>query len=1387
MTRGQIALLTAGTIAVTGAGGFGVKKLLDVRGGGPPPVKQKAPPAKEESTVEPIAYVNKWDVSYLDRQLGEIRGRATVDWEKKRAVVILHDPTGHADAHLTADDVEADDRTGIVTMRLRGPSPSAPKVAQPDVHGATLAAAAGQHLTIKPSEPDFDVAVREKAHPDADAVTLALRAGPYGALHGEWSYRADPITRRDANGSGRAGAFRLLSNDQIDDPHEGFAGLATGREDWTPRPPSILTAIVVEEQLLYRDKAAAYAYPFVGGRSRDASQTTRTLFVAGRDLPFDRFRVFQDVTSNEPGIHGYRVVATSAQDNLDPQYAEMFDRGWAKLGAALTDDQKAVLRNNFDAALIRADLEEGVLAGPKNFMWGGAPAAWFLQFGDNTADAHVVRQIRAGEFEMTGTVFLPEQIAIELGLRSCMPLPSIPVLLGVRRAGSQELTAITKVPAVPVGAHACVFRTAPFGIGKGGTVALSPGDEIVATVQIDDVPFVAPPTASAVALLTPDRLSAPTPPPANDNEAALHVHLWKEALAIAARTHGIPAGDLQTLPGKSLEPYRGIRVTVGDHAAMLLLRATFLSMMEERLRYLDSLKTDDQVDGFREWLRPLLAENPAPTAEEPALQLGPAMQTAEDVQKIREALVQVLRSIPELAYRKMQGSGPEVGFGHGTFIGELQVTGPTGMPWKFYTTYADAGSFDRWFKSDPRGLRDWRIKATRELLAQYRDAVVKSIDAAKSIDARDTQALAKLTGIGFAAVGTRLIPTLMRLDDNARGWVPDLPARAAVANLHTYSAAVRAAEDYTKEQEKAFVEIVTDLMFLSPAVLSDAAVTAFSEIAGTGLLAWQSGEMIMDQIAARKDVVFFFGASAAIGAARLEEAQARATPFWKIAMQFAQDFAVTKFGDLLVSDEPLRIRSSESVAREGIDLVTIESATPVIRTMSVADIRRWPVRWRQRMLELAATGASRLGIRKAARASETEAIAEVRRLTSEVHESAPEAANAFPSPDVSSEDATYAKAVLEWPDAPTAQPKTTLEPPPNAAGLPKTVLEPPPMHGVEPAGVAAGSPPVPGEPPRADGWFAPKEADGAVPYYKTEPLSPNGKIAEGASSMVFGVAAVAERDNSILQGNGIVLKIVKDSDEFGSARDQIARMKEAYATLQAAKAGNDRIEFPEVLEFHENATPPYVLQRRLRFEEGKTFQIDKNNLMTNMLNGRTFRFMMPKSFNVVQQHFPEPMQRAVLQLFADLAAQRIIATDLSLPNLYFVKRGAGYVCGILDIDHLVNIKKPEPSKTWQWIRSIRDRAADRIPSSVADGRALRTSFDFMEKALEMQYGGHHLNGWIAFRDETRSFEPVFINPDLIHEYFPNFRKQLPPEAPPAPPKKSSRLSPAWSSELALVA
>lgn len=1486
----KAAAAAAAVVLAGGIGVFGAKLLrrgpADPAGAGNAPAA--AVTADAVADAPKVARVARWQVKYHDDQMGDVEGTALVDWGEKRATVTFNTPGDSVKSTvLTANDVTIDPTESFVTMVLRGASPAAPRATANPVEGLkAVAASAGQRLSVNDVDRSFSTDIQRKARPDGDVVRLTLGTRTFGALAGEWSYYADPITQRNAVGTGRIGTYRLLDEDEIGTKGEGFLGEQRSYEEWWPLPTEITAAMVVEEQTAAdRNRLALYPYPNFSNAPSDDGNRTRTLFVVGRNFPTDRGTAIQGFHfSDEDKIEWYRVDAVSTDPDLSDEKKKAIDKGWTKLTQALKDDEKAIARNQLDAALLTVRLKQGVMPGPKQFDWGGSnTVSWFLQFGDAIAEAAVVRQVRMDVegnaaspevFERTPYVFLPERVKIEVQTRAELPIASIPVRIGVKPAGAAA-------DAVPSGAvltfqarqesgNHHIYRTDFITIAAGGTsstssLAVTPRDQLMATVQLDDVAFVGPPVAEALVLLTPDQLAqrnAAAPPasvPQGADSAA--VKLWKEAIVLAWRADGQAAqrkapgseAPLIRLPAsqlKDLEPdfsklptigsYSGIPVTLADHAAMLLLRSTFVDMMRERLVMLDSALNGsysldgqpqsgpdpDQVDAFREWTRPFL-ENAGPLLPSKQPPVG-WVKYPDYLKAIDEAnaLKQWLQALPGLTVKSTvtaldSRKDADGSFGKGTYFGELLVPNPAGRTgalgggvWPYYRTYWEARdtAFDPFFK-DSRDIRmrEWRLNATRSVMTQYREAMASTIATAQGIDVADIKGLLKLTGIGFGAVAEKIIPQLMKLENvnGAQQWVPDFPARAAVANLPTFTTAVREAENYSDLKWRSAASIVGDLLQLHGMFIG--AATALTHAAGWGLLAWQAAAEIPEQIAVRRDLDLFFGASAVLSADRLEEINARkagmADVLEGLAGQLGFDSVWGPIRDgagpkinapggarlltfevpLLAANEPplppRRVSTFASRIRRSIAEFDMLRRLAGRGPLTHQEFLNFPKEYVQAWLQDVGKGAARIEANQPVNKAQVQAIANANHLAMVGNAGAP------------------APPVVPAPKAPVVAPPNVVPviTPPLPAG-PYIPLRRQYRAQVPHVNIPALE--------KTWIWITEvviengKDVVKSV-YYKTRSVDPDtGRpktLGRGASSEVYEITNVLDRETTTrdrlgrptgeilakAQGDteGTVLKIGKDHVQydkagkvvpeasFGNGRDQVTRIERVYNTLMAR--AKDAILFPEILEFHPDAIPPYFIQKKLKFKPGELEQVDPYLLVRETRPGSGE--YIPRSWPEIEAAFPREKRLAVAELYAQLGRHGLVAADLSLPNIYFKNVGGRWVAGILDIDHILPYTEllanaaPETAISHDWMRTIAENPHDFAPSVTVDGRYMldnpRTGWKsdpltFMEKSLEMPYwGGNYNIPWIRYNPVQRRFMRVLIEPELIEQAFTRFRTE----------------------------
>jgi hypothetical protein len=1428
-----------------------------------------------------FTFTSRWRVTYHDAALGDVQGMAFVNWEKSRARVVLRDPATAGELTASADDVNYDDRLARITMSLRGRSPEAPITGPRQVSGQQVAAASGQAVKVEKASPELATTVKDKALPDGDRVQLELQVQPWGVLGGEWSYRADPVTKRNARGGGRSGYFRMLDDSEIDSPHEGFLGVTTGEEIWSPLAVTIDHVQIVEDQLAATTAGLAFPYPFNdrAGATPSDDRTRRTLLLIGRNFPLDQEQLLTAIDNRDDEMR-YTILAHCGQRDVDPKTQALVDAAWAKASAQLTDAEKAEGRSMLDWALVGVELQKNVLPGPHTVIWGEGSRSWFLQFGDMRADARFVRRLTQkvaadatskDEFERTGIVFLPEEIALEVETRAVLPLDKLPVKI---EAGNGATLAID---AQQIAESSHVYRTAFFTVGKPGSGAALQADPKIAvraTVRYDDVKFITPPIAEATVFLTPDQLSNATL--AKSTDAASKVRLWKEALVLAAQNAPPQPADKpkltpETVAGTNVGSYADVPIMGSDAAALLLMRSEFLSLLYAQRDYLDSLKTDDDVEGFRQWVVPYMQSAPAAvaTAEPPVgwEKYPDYLKAIEFAGKMKTAFLARIASLPVDAYNALalESKNNPVLFGEKTYFGEIDVPGPGDAPtWKYYATYYEDRAYDRWYGGAPNELRQWRTRATRVVIDAYRNALDATIKNVEAIAPGDYAKLVELVPVAFVPSVQRLLPTLMQLDANGR-WVRDRQARAAVGNLYVLGEAAMARKDYVALRERLVVDVGLELLTLvEPELLFGERVgKAVAWTQWTGFLAWEAGSAIYAQYEVRQEADYLFGAAGVIGADRANELLVEKTPYYAVLAKLAKDRAVKfvkgRLIDAVVSGEtiPLRLRSTEDRMRSALRQVRADGMATYLRRYSWGDTKPWPLPVVQGLIERAQEVEEARITGRPLSATDMMVRHQVARMGNDLQEghadkapmkllgeepapaqpwaATPSTTQNEPPPTAGTSPAQPATTRMPAPDLPPSTPAASAPPslPPGAVSTQGPALRPLPATSV-PAGAAStqgpalpplqpttrpeGPPrtfrgattqfeseplpgsavpgmsgraapqrpasavtaptvaavadrsklPVTGTPARRS-WFPVIENDKEIEYrLETDEKGNAIRLGAGASSEVYIIKDVKGREpGQLFDKTGSVIKIAKDHKDFGTAREQVLRMQKTWERIKsfADIVGPEA----EMLEFHPDASEPYVVQRKIAFD-GKRIVMVKTDGLYKAIR---IRGVSPlKDYDEVVKTFPPEFQEALVKLYANLAHHGLVSPDLSLPNVYFTLDN-GVKCAPLDIDHIADFHEletigPHDDKTLSWLTRVVAYPDIFMPSNTVDNRPLESAEVFMEKAFELPMGGNRLNRYVEIDGKTLDMQPRLVDPQLIRKYFPDFK----PKVPEAPAKRS---------------
>lgn len=1397
-----------------------------------------ADPKQPTPTPTPdIRNFTKWSVTYWDGLAGEVKGTAFVNWGDSTARVVLRDPQTNSEKTLVASELKA--TADDISMTLGGEGLTSERVTAPPNQGASeLAAGEGEKVQIEGGIGENQFGVKAKVRADSNITRVALHRGAYGVLTGEWSYYADPITQRNSQGIGRVGWFRLLNRDEIEQLHDvfgpingGFVGQQSGREQWWPIPLELATVEVVENQLVSDVHGPTFPAPtheenpyapYWDDKTRTKWQSEtarrRTLFVVGRNFPTSEEKYLGPIFVD--GVREFKLIARSKDPSLSQELKQKFELGWSQALANSPKDKRPINRE-MDAALFEITLNDDVLAGPKKFNWNGEEKEWLLQFGNNRAEARFVRPLRevqgedstsVNELEAAQAFYLPERVAVEVQTRVDLPFDHLQVRVGTNR--SNDAVKILSARRISPG----LYRTDFFYIGPAsGGIAAKEGDSLIAAVDQRDLldnhdfQFVGGVCTKARLLLTPGA-----------REPGKLGGLWKEALLQAAKLAGKENLPLDQLPKTPAEEVSNINVTVGDHAAMLLLREVFVEKMKAQLDWLDGLRTDQDLEKFRDWVEPFLSgdshayyaqpQSPYAAVKYPSwLSFMPdsdkndALKKVDDLNETLGGIGLALKSIPALMYAAAGGDAQKIRWGRGSAFAQIEVTGPDGAAAPFYEAFDQyKNPFEKIFGDNVVARRKWQLDATKEAIGKYREVVNEAKKNAEGILPSDRKELLKLTGIGFSAVIHDLLPRLMRLDETAkpRGliWVPDRDARSAVCNLATTQQAVLAQRELSDIKYQ-YALLAAYSVLSVPAMVSDAAVASVVSLAGNFLL-WEitSLESLVETYKGRQDVQFEFGYAIVVGPERLAEAELRKSEWFStlasivangafVALQAAfetmpkieKEMAVFRGrkicdakqmrGDVrwfvsLNKDEAgdvMAYLEGGSLRNDSARPMSCEDATKLYKAKSAGREARGP------------PGPKKSPVVKNSKPGSVPAAEEPK---AGFHEAKTEPIPEGPAGEGAAPSGFHKEKTQPITEAPGEEPKVPPEEPQKTANTRVGVFQPPSEPIPEPNLPSTGR-------PASGSWYCARESGEEVHYLLGK------KLGEGGSSEVFLVEEVKGRDKAFMK-DGAVIKIILEDSNLGGRKEQIERMWAVNNRLKKTK-----IKFAEILEAHKDAENPYLIQKVVKFDKD-TVMVDMSEL-TQM--STPYGALLKDYYTEIVLLFPEDKQEAVLQLFQQLAQEDLVATDISLRNIYFERAGNGWVAGILDVDFVVDWREvmdtaqPANKKTVDWVRGIVANPAEEvsmgkggdktmyvlrhgITSVLADGRKIATAHDFMEKMLEFLYGGNGRSGYIDYNPVTKQLEARLINPSLIEKYFKNFRKDLssPPAAAPAPPVKKGGAS-----------
>ncbi|GEM_PF-6275929 len=708
-----------------------------------------------------------WMLSYGDAQLGQVTGTATANADGTHVVLeLVHRPTRQV---RSMESTRVTWNGSKVRIELVGRSPHGPPVEAPDLSELpkVMAPEAAEELIVRVEDAEERIPLLSYGMPDADRVVLELEQQEDGSLTGTWSSQAHALTERDAYGVGRTGRF-----ERVEDPETGeLLGKHTGDEIWEFNRPSIELVVSVSDQAGQGFDRPNYAYADLegyGNRVRAVPQSSsRTLMVFGRNLP-KRRGDRQELRSVGETQLRYEILALENREGYRMHGPEFRD-GWKRIReiykASGFDDEKierAVSNlEALDSLLLRVWVEPRARSGTKKFTLNGAKGEWPLMYGDNSAQIGFSRDTSENEQLFTDTVFPGETVRVRVVTRQDTPYEKLAVVFGkgdtvygfdgkrtleLSRQGPQpdwrvDRTGLPK-PMVYVSKPITLFSegSEPPPAESGGYVfPVIEGNTLKATLPRHYGFLIAPETTEAFVHQNPAQLGT----------------TWKEALVRAARCKGIAVSDFNKMTNKEAKEIsnfiitewedRKIRVTLADHAAMLLLREEFVRMMRRQLQEYEQIQGKEMLLAFAEQVRPQ---------------------------------VEGKRSSP---------------------ISRIEITAPNGHPLFFGAVY-DEEWVMKYFKLNWFQFMAWRDRALQEGMNKIRENVRNSLTKAENEPDCDVEDLLELTAYGFDHVGRRVASRLVKLEEVGTPprlvWVQDKAARQAVMNLDELGRTVRALEDY---------------------------------------------------------------------------------------------------------------------------------------------------------------------------------------------------------------------------------------------------------------------------------------------------------------------------------------------------------------------------------------------------------------------------------------------------------------------------------------------------------------------------------------------------------------------------------------------------------------
>ncbi len=750
--------------------------------------------------------VGLWRAGYVDKELGEVNGWAEFENNGRGKFSYQHPEKEHWRFinMVMAGVLESSDpkmpRKWKFKFEGRGVTSDQVKPTPKEELKRFLLPTNVPPVEISHEKLKASLEVERAERADYEVLYLELAQQPGdGLMVWDWRYTANRETERDRTGFGRAGDL------EVTEPNSRV-GTMRGREAWMKNAPNILASFCTENQTGYI-KTPYYDYPVPryrygsskhkvvkDGKLQDETVdrnkgNRREVFIVATDIPEHVERPIRLKADKESGVSFYKVIAKGPEGKLTN--SDALKKAWQTYRAS----QKAAAENGSKTAEGSTELEKlsqsppmGILAhamlkgtadpGIQKFTLNDIAGEWNLEFGDTVAQPQWLRRLATGEdgeaseWEQVAVAFRPETVRIALVSKQAIKAEEqvmASLLVGKNRvvySKGDKGKPNYKIPLKPDPNEKNRYLSPPinliskYGLKKAqeanpsGFFVVCGKDDIITTQFQSRTRYtITPRTAKLKVAITPDNMNA----------------LWKAALKKAADAAGQPILDWDAVargeaeevtnyiltnivvPGESVS--RTLKIRIGDHAAMLLLRDVFVEMMNEQLADWRRNQSPKKIEAIFRAQRAALGGRQSPLS---------------------------YYKIPLQKLRQFRGTD------HDDEVDLYQIFDDFDM------------QRDYGYKGPQYALE---LSAFTYAWKNYGSDMLKSISDAKAIKVADVRGLLELTGYSFQPIVKRLLPRLMKLETNAAAqtsrWVPDKIARAYVKSLETIGAAVKTQEEYS--------------------------------------------------------------------------------------------------------------------------------------------------------------------------------------------------------------------------------------------------------------------------------------------------------------------------------------------------------------------------------------------------------------------------------------------------------------------------------------------------------------------------------------------------------------------------------------------------------------